>query len=264
VTKIGRRLALAFLGTTLALAAFAAGLQFVGFRVPTTHPLTGRKIAGIATNAAWMDRAEREREEEPDRALGLIGIRNGMVVADVGAGTGYMTLRLARLVGPSGRVYATDIQPSMLAIIDEKAGAAHLSNITVVQSSDTDPKLPADGIDLELLVDVYHEFARPQPMLRGLRRALRLNGRLVVVEYRGEDPTIPIAPTHRMSVADAKTEIEPEGFTFDQLIQGLPRQHISPPDCLQPAHNLENPLSMDPHRSSSGPTRQGPHASRCF
>jgi ubiquinone/menaquinone biosynthesis C-methylase UbiE len=149
-----------------------------------------------------------------------------MVVADVGAGTGYMTLRLARLVGPRGKVFASDIQPAMLRIIQDKAQTEHLANVKVVQGSEIDAHLPEDSIDLVLLVDVYHELWHPQEMLRSLRRSLKPDGELVLVEYRKEDPTIPIAPTHRMSVEDVRREIEAGGFRFDRLVQGLPRQHI--------------------------------------
>ena len=171
---------------------------------PGTPPLTGRQIAGIATDTNWLDRVAREREEAPEQALQLVGIQPGMVVADVGAGTGYMTTRLARLVGPTGKVYANDVQPAMLQIIENKARIEHLANVEVVQGTDTDARLPDNVIDLALLVDVYHEFWHPQEMLRSIRRSLKSNGELVLVEYRKEDPSIPIADTHRMSVADSR------------------------------------------------------------
>jgi ubiquinone/menaquinone biosynthesis C-methylase UbiE len=114
----------------------------------------------------------------------------------------------------------------MLRLIQDKARAQQLSNVEIVQGSESDARLPEDAIDLALLVDVYHEFSRPREMLRSIRRSLKPNGQLVLVEYRKEDPSIPIADTHRMSVADARTEIEAEGFTFDRLVTGLPRQHI--------------------------------------
>jgi predicted methyltransferase len=211
----------------LGLASFLAGTRLLTSRPPPPlHPLTGRQIAGIATDATWLDRPAREQQEEPDRALDLVGITPGMVVADVGAGTGYMTMRLARRVGPTGKVYASDLQPAMLQIIRDKVRQQQLSNVEVVQGVQDDGKLPDSAIDLALLVDVYHEFWRPQQMLRSIRRSLRPDGRLVLVEYRKEDPSIPIAHTHRMSVAEARTEVEAEGFTFDRLVEGLPRQHI--------------------------------------
>jgi predicted methyltransferase len=211
----------------LGLASFFAGTRLLTTRpTPAIHPLTGRQIAGIATDANWLDRTARAQEEQPDRALELIGITPGMAVADVGAGTGYMTIRLARRVGPTGRVYANDLQPPMLQIIQGKARAEQLSNVEIVQGTEDDTHLPENAIDLALLVDVYHEFRRPQEMLRSIRRSLKPSGRLVLVEYRKEDPSIPIAFTHRMSLAEARTEVEAQGFAFDRLVPGLPRQHI--------------------------------------
>jgi SAM-dependent methyltransferase len=225
VVTIRRRRFLALVGL-LGLVAFYAGTRLITTQRPPVHPLTGRQIAGIATDASWLDRATREHEEAPEQALALIGIRPGMVVADVGAGTGYMTTRLARLVGPSGTVFANDIQPAMLRILQDKAHTEHLANVVVVKGSEIDAHLPEHAIDLALLVDVYHELWHPQEILRSLRRALRPDGELVLVEYRKEDPSIPIAPTHKMSVAEVRSEVEAEGFTFDRLVPGLPRQHI--------------------------------------
>ena len=211
----------------LSLALFFVGTRvFVPRQAPSTHPLTGRQIAGIATDGGWLDRGLREQEEEPDRALDLIGIAPGSVVADIGAGTGYMTLRLSQRVGAAGKVYANDVQPAMLHVIEEKVRAQRLSNVEIVQGTDADAHLPDNAIDLALLVDVYHEFSHPQQMLRSIRRSLKANGRLILVEYRKEDPRIPIAPTHRMSVDEARTEVEAEGFKFDRVVEGLPRQHI--------------------------------------
>jgi ubiquinone/menaquinone biosynthesis C-methylase UbiE len=190
------------------------------------HPLTGRVIPGVATDTAWLDRAEREREETPDRALELIGITPGMTIADIGAGTGYMTVRVARLVGPNGRVYANDLQPAMLREIEAKTRQQQLGNVEIVQGTEDDARLPLNGVDLALMVDVYHEFRQPQAMLQSIRRSLRPNGRLILIEYRKEDPRIPIADTHRLSVAEARAELEAEGFVFERVIEGLPRQHI--------------------------------------
>lgn len=227
MTGDARRVRFVLIVCLLGLAAFYAGSHLVttGPTAPV-HPITGRQIAGIATDTSWLDRAAREQEEAPEQALALIGIRPGMVVADVGAGTGYMTIRLARLVGPGGRVYANDIQPGMLHIIQDKARAEHLTNVAVVRGSEVDANLPEGAIDLALLVDVYHELWHPQEVLRSIRRSLKAGGQLVLVEYRKEDPRIPIAATHRMSVADARAEVEAEQFTFERLVPGLPRQHI--------------------------------------
>jgi ubiquinone/menaquinone biosynthesis C-methylase UbiE len=193
---------------------------------PPTHPLTGRQIASVYTDTRWLDRAQREEEEQPDRALELVGITPGMIVADVGAGSGYMTVRLARRVGPSGKIYANDLQASMLTLLQDKVRSETLTNVVFVQGTETETRLPASAIDLAILVDVYHEFWNPQQMLRSIRQSLKPNGQLVLLEYRKEDPRLPIMADHKMSVAEVRTEIEPEGFVFDRLIPDLPRQHI--------------------------------------
>ena len=211
----------------LGTASLAVGTQFLRPSPSAPiHPLTGRQIAGIATDADWLDRGERESEEDPERALDLIGVTPGMVVADIGAGSGYMTVRIARRVGTAGRIYAEDIQPALLSRLQAKASEGKLTNIQVVIGTEGDARLPPETMDLELLVDVYHEFWQPQAMLGSLRRALKPGGRLVLMEYRKEDPSIPIATTHKMSVAEARAEVTPEGFRFDRVIDGLPRQHI--------------------------------------
>jgi ubiquinone/menaquinone biosynthesis C-methylase UbiE len=193
-----------------------------------THPLTGRQIAPVmsADGAGWLDRPEREAEEAPEQALDALGIRAGMVVADVGAGTGYMSLRMARRVGPTGKVYANDLQPEMLQKLRAKSQREKLSNVETVQGTESDPKLPPNTMDLVLLVDVYHEFSQPQAMLDKIRESLKPDGRLVLLEYRKEDPKVPIRPEHKMSVAEVKTEVEAEGYKLDQVIEKLPRQHI--------------------------------------
>lgn len=192
------------------------------------HPLTGRHIAPVmgSSGADWLERSTREREEHPDQALDLMNVQKGMTVADVGAGTGYMTLRLARRVGPAGKVYANDIQPEMLEKLRSNAKHVDLANIETVLGSEADPKLPAGKMDMVLLVDVYHEFSRPQEMLQGIRRSLKPDGRLVLLEYKKEDPTVPIRPDHKMSIPEVKTEVEAEGYKLEKVIDTLPRQHI--------------------------------------
>jgi len=192
------------------------------------HPLTGRRIAGVMGpgGADWLDRPEREAEENVEGALNAIGIQPGMTVAEVGAGTGYVVLRMAKRVGPGGKVYANDLQPEMLAKLRQNAAKAGFTNVQTVLGGETDPKLPAGVMDLIILVDVYHEFSQPQKMLQGIRAALKPDGRLVLLEYRKEDPNVPIRPEHKMSVAEAKTEVEAEGFHLGPVIETLPRQHI--------------------------------------
>jgi ubiquinone/menaquinone biosynthesis C-methylase UbiE len=176
--------------------------------------------------APWLERAERSEEEAPDTALDVLKIAAGSTVADIGAGSGFMTMRLAARVGATGTVYANDVQPEMLEILKRRIDRAHVTNVVLVQGDIDNPRLPPNAIDLELLVDVYHEFSQPQAMLRGLRAALKPAGRLALVEYRKEDPTIPIKPEHKMSVREAKLEVEAEGFTLARVDESLPRQHI--------------------------------------
>ncbi len=214
----------------MALRIFAFTVFFL-FRIlcaQSEHPLTGRHIAPVmgAAGASWLDRSEREREEQPDKALDLMELKPGMTVADVGAGTGYMTLRIAKRVGPSGKVYANDIQPEMLDKLDDNARRANLNNIETVLGSEADPKLPAGRMDMVVMVDVYHELSRPEEMLQAIRRSLKPDGRLVLVEYKKEDPSIPIRPDHKMSLSDIKTEVEAEGYKLDKVIDTLSRQHI--------------------------------------
>jgi SAM-dependent methyltransferase len=192
------------------------------------HPVTGRKYAGVmgAGGADWLTRPERETEEQPDEALKAIGIAKGSSVADIGAGSGYMTIRMARLVGPAGKVYANDIQPRMLELLRENLKNRKIANVEPVLGEIDDPKLAGSSVDLVLLVDVYHEFSEPQKMLRHIREALKPDGRLVLLEYRGEDPAVPIRPEHKMTVDQVKAELEPEGYRLDQVKENLPRQHI--------------------------------------
>src|SRR5260370_6012618 len=192
------------------------------------HPVTGRKYAGVmgARGADWLVRPERAEEEQPDKAIALLGIAKGATVADIGAGNGYMTWRLAERVGPTGKVYANDIQPEMLQMLRQNMQQRKLKNVEPVLGKFDDPKLPANSMDLVLLVDVYHEFSEPQQMLRGIHEAFKPDGRLVLLEYRGEDPTVPIRPEHKMTVAQVRAELEPEGYRVDRVLEDLPRQHI--------------------------------------
>jgi predicted methyltransferase len=193
-----------------------------------THPITGRRYAGVmgSAGADWLVRPEREAEEQPGRALDLIGIAKGSTAADIGAGAGYITWRLAERVGPTGKVYANDIQPEMLDLLRRNMRERKLENVETVLGAIDDPKLPADAVDLVILVDVYHEFSKPQEMLRKIREAMKPDGRLVLLEYRAEDPKVPIRAEHKMTVAQVKAELEPEGFRLDKVIEDLPRQHI--------------------------------------
>jgi ubiquinone/menaquinone biosynthesis C-methylase UbiE len=176
--------------------------------------------------AAWLERRERDRDEEPDLGLRLLKVAKGSTVGDVGAGSGYMTLRLAKLVGPEGRVYGVDVQPGMLQLLQQNAAKAKAANVVPVLGAFDDPKLPAGALDLIIMVDVYHEFSEPQKMLQRMRDALKPGGRLALFEYRAEDPDVPILPLHKMTKAQVKLEVEHEGFKQVRVFDDLPWQHL--------------------------------------
>jgi len=176
--------------------------------------------------ADWLDREEREREEQPQVAIAQFNLKPGMMVGDVGAGTGYYAIRMAKLVAPGGFVYANDIQPAMLEKLTAKANEAHVRNIVKVLGTESDTKLPEGKLDLVVMVDVYHELSRPQRILQDIKDSLKPGGRLVLLEFRKEDPSVPIRPEHKMSVDEVKAEVLPEGFTFEKVVDKLPWQHI--------------------------------------
>jgi len=199
-----------------------------GAHAQQKHPITNRNIADVMGfgGAPWLERSEREAEEAPEKALDAIGIQPGMIIADVGCGTGYFTRRMAKRTGPTGKVYGVDIQPRMIDSLKRNMQKEGIANVEAVLSKADDPMLPAAAIDLILMVDVYHEFATPQTMLRKMRESLKSTGRMVLLEYRKEDPNVPIRFEHKMTVEEAKAEIEAEGFRLDKVISTLPRQHI--------------------------------------
>jgi ubiquinone/menaquinone biosynthesis C-methylase UbiE len=182
-------------------------------------------VMGMA-GADWLTRPERIQEEDPDRMLASLDIRKGDVVADIGAGVGYHAWRLADIVGPSGRVIAEDIQDGMIRLMKKNIEDRKLRNVDVVLGNATDPKLPANTLDLVLMVDVYHEFSEPVLMMKQIRNALKKDGRVVLVEFRKEDPNVPIQPLHKMSVQGVRSELEPLGFKFQRSLEFLPWQHI--------------------------------------
>src|SRR5215510_1340169 len=200
----------------------------VAAQAPGIHPISGRRFAPVMgyQGADWLERSERDEEEAPDIALDALRIPKGSSVADIGAGSGFITERLSARVGPTGRVFANDLQPQMLQILGRRLALRKITNVTLVQGTIDDPKLDPASVDLEIMVDVYHELSQPQAMLRKLRAALRPDGRLVLLEYRKEDPAIPIKFEHKMSIQEAKMELEAEGFTLSRVDESLPRQHI--------------------------------------
>jgi ubiquinone/menaquinone biosynthesis C-methylase UbiE len=218
-----RKLALASLALAVAATLFAQTVA-----TPGVHPVSGRRFASVMgwQGADWLERSEREFEEEPEKALDALGALTGLTVGDVGAGSGYFTVRLASRVGPNGRVYANDLQPEMLKMLAARLSREWIANVTLVPGLVDDPRLPRSALDLVLMVDVYHEFSEPQKMLRGLRSALKPGGRLVLLEYRKEDPDVPIRLEHKMTVAEARLELEAEGYWLSKVDERLPRQHI--------------------------------------
>jgi ubiquinone/menaquinone biosynthesis C-methylase UbiE len=188
----------------------------------------GRVIAPTMSyeGASWLERAERELTEQPEKVLDALNITEGSTVADIGAGTGYFSLRLAKRVGQNGRVLATDIQPQMLAFLRDNMRAAGVKNIDLILCTPTDAKLPENTLDLALMVDVYHELAYPEETITQVRQALKPNGRLALVEYRGEDPSVPIKLEHKTTLTQVRTEIEPLGFSVKEVFEFLVHQRI--------------------------------------
>ena len=176
--------------------------------------------------ADWLTRPEREREEQPDRLVNALDIEPGATVVDLGAGVGYFTWRLARRVGSAGKVIAVDIQQEMLDMLAVNLRERGIENVEMVLATPRDPSLPESAVDLVVLVDVYHELAHPAITLAHIRRSLKPAGRLVVVEYRKEQPGVPIHPLHKMSVAEVRSEIEPAGFDLVEVLEFLPSQHV--------------------------------------
>jgi len=188
----------------------------------------GRPIAATMSfhGADWLTRDERIAEEDPDALHRELGMKPGQTACDIGAGNGYHSLRLAKAVAPGGKVLAVDIQPEMLELLRERAQQAGIENVQPVLAQPDSLGL-GDGVcDLELLVDVYHELAEPEPIIAQLRRALTPSGRLAIVEFRGEDPDVPIKPEHKLTRAQVLRELEPRGFRLVASYDGLPWQHL--------------------------------------
>ena len=187
-----------------------------------------RQIAPVmnVAHADWLTRPERDEEEQPDRVVAELNIPKGATVVDLGAGVGYFTWRLAKQVGPRGKVIAVDIQEGMLELLRENLEARGVTNTEIVLGSPENPRLPLGEVDLVLLVDVYHELAHPAQTMEHVRRSLKPGGRVAIIEYRKEDPSIPISPLHKMTVAEVRSELEPVGFHLAAVLDFLPTQHI--------------------------------------
>ena len=187
----------------------------------------GREISQVMGHrgARWLERSSRVREELPDRVVAAMDLAPEAEVADIGAGTGYFAFRLAEQV-PQGRVLAVDIQPEMLAIMRTRAQERGIGNVAPVRGTEADPKLAPASIDAALMVDAYHEFAYPREMMAAMVTALRPGGRVFLVEYRGEDPSIPIKPLHKMTEAQARREMAAAGLRHVETQDFLPSQHF--------------------------------------
>jgi len=188
----------------------------------------GREIAQVMGPGGipWLDRPERDDQEKPSIVLDALKLRGGETVVDLGAGSGYFTFRIAPRVGRAGKVLAVEIQDEMLQTIRQRAQALKVTNVEAVKGSETDPNLPAKAVDLVLMVDVYHELAYPFEVMTKIREALKPGGRVVFVEYRKEDPDVPIKLVHKMSVEQVKREMKAVGLAHLQTLETLPLQHI--------------------------------------
>ena len=198
-------------------------------RIPP--PLTaykGRRIAPTMSylGAEWLVRETREREEACTKLLKILDLEPGLTVCDMGCGNGFYSLKLAKAVGKDGKVLAVDIQPEMLSLLEKRAKAERVANIEPILGSLIDPHLPDESCDLILLVDVYHEFSHPEHMLKAMRKALKPNGQIVLVEFRLEDPRVPIKLLHKMSKKQIMKELPPNGYKLVRQYDELPWQHV--------------------------------------
>lgn len=187
----------------------------------------GREIAHVMGHlgASWLERPEREREERTDLLLEALSLKPTDVVADIGAGTGFFTFLMAPKV-PKGKVLAVDIQPEMIEYLNEGKAKRNVENVQPVLGTESDPKLPANSVDLAILIDAYHEFSYPREMVQHISAALKPGGRVALVEYRAEDPNVPIKPLHKLSVAQATKEMKAVGLKLLKNDDRLPQQHI--------------------------------------
>ena len=188
----------------------------------------GREIAYVMGHQAadWLERPEREEEEKTDLLVRSLGIKNDQVIADIGAGTGYFSRRLAPLVGSKGQILAVDVQSEMLDLLTNQMAQLKITNVIPVLGKIDDPRLPTNAVDLVLMVDVYHEFSHPFEMMQNICKSLKPNGRVAFVEFRGEDPSVPIKKVHKMTEAQVRKEMSVQPLEWVETIETLPRQHI--------------------------------------
>jgi len=213
----------------LALGASVRPLQAEDAAIPPPARFyKGREIAQTMhyEGAGWLVRESRQREEDCETLLRVLDIKPGDTVCDMGCGNGFYSLKIAPLVGKRGKVVAVDIQREMLELLKERAAAERITNIRPVLGTLVDPKLPEKSVDLMLMVDVYHEFSHPEQMLAAIRRSLKPTGRVALVEFRAEDPEVPIKPLHKMSKEQIMKEFPPNGFKLVDEFDELPWQHV--------------------------------------
>ena len=225
-----------FLASVLAAATLPSAAQKETARYQTFKPsrdgigklYMGREIAGVMgwQGASWLEREERQQEERGDLLLRELGLKPGMAVADIGAGTGYYARRMAPLVGANGVVYATDVQPEMMKMLEDGAKKAGLTNIKPVLGGLQSVNLPENSIDLAIMVDVYHELEYPFEVVESLVRALKPGGRIAYVEYRLEDSRVPIKTAHKMSEAQVRKEVMAHALVWERTASTLPWQHV--------------------------------------
>lgn len=189
----------------------------------------GREIAHFMGPGGipWLDRPEREDEEQPAKVIEALELKGGEVIADLGAGSGYFTFRLAPKVGETGRILAVEIQDEMIAELKKRIEKNKVTNVETIKCTESDPKLPESSVDVVLMVDVYHEIAFPYEVMTAIRKALKPGGRVVFIEYRKEDPKVPIKEVHKMSIEQLKKEMAVVGLDHLKTVDTLPRQHIA-------------------------------------
>jgi ubiquinone/menaquinone biosynthesis C-methylase UbiE len=217
-----------FVGAIVAILALGCSFAIAKEFPPPLTEYRGREIATTMhyTGATWLTRDSRVREEDCETLLKALNVQPGQIVCDMGCGNGFYTLPLARLVGERGQVIAVDIQREMLGLLKSRAREERIRNIKPLLGTVIDPKLEPNSCDLVLMVDVYHEFSRPEEMLQAVRRSLKPTGRVALVEFRAEDPNVPIKPLHKMSKEQILKEFEPNGFQLVEEFDKLPWQHL--------------------------------------
>src|SRR5688500_4336277 len=188
----------------------------------------GREIAHVMGPGGilWLERTERETEEKPQLLIDALEIKHGQTIADLEAGSGYYSFRIAPLVGPTGKVLAIDIEPAMLEVIAQRASRERIANVAAVRASVHDPHLIPGSVDLLFMVDVYHELEYPYEVMTKVRAALKPGGRVALIEYRAEDPQVAIKPIHKMSERQVRRELEAAGFRHVKTVRTLPLQHL--------------------------------------